>query len=165
MTDITFDLEGYRINLRVAAVLTRGEDILVCRVKTEAWWFLPGGRIKANESSAEAISRELREEIGDHFRIHRPILCSENFFRLHGVSFHEICTFYDADWLGDRLITQPQSASDVVEWIPRTEVMALDLRPEFIKRFIIHPPPHLILVIHRESQRTDSMDGCFTSPP
>jgi ADP-ribose pyrophosphatase YjhB (NUDIX family) len=156
MTDITFDLEGYRINLRVAAVLTSGKDILVCRVRTENWWFLPGGRIKANESSIEAIARELHEEIGDQFRIHRPMVCAESFFDLNGVSFHEICTYYKAEWLRDRLISQPEAASDVVAWMPRTEVRTLDLRPAFIKRFILHPPPHLVLVVHREGQRTAS---------
>lgn len=91
MTDITMDLGGCRVNLRVAAIVTKGQEVLVCRLRSEDWWFLPGGRIKTNESSIDALTRELREEIGDAFRIRRAIVVAESFFDLHGVSFHELC--------------------------------------------------------------------------
>lgn len=152
MTDISFDLGGYTINLRVAAVIVRGDDVVVCRARPEDWWYLPGGRIKTNETSVQALTRELREEMGEHFQIRRPIVCAENFFTLHGVSVHEICTFYEVDWLDDALITPSEGANEVIEWMPRNRVMTIDLKPEFIKPYVLNPPPQLELVIYRDSQ-------------
>ncbi len=152
MADISINLDGYRVNLRVSAVVTRGEEVLVCRVNTENWWFLPGGRIKTNETSVEALSRELREEIGELFQIQRPIVCAENLFKLHGVAFHEFCTFYQVEWLGSRRIVQQEGMNEVVAWIQRTEVTGIDLRPSFMKQQILHPPATLQLIINRESQ-------------
>lgn len=150
MADIFFNLDGWMVNLRVAAVVTRGEDVLMCRGKTESWWFLPGGRVKTGESSREALTRELREEIGDAFRIRRPIICSENFFGLHDTPFHEVCTYYEVEWLGGNALVQEEGRSEVFQWIPRAEVMATDLKPEFLKRYILNPPLQLGLVINKE---------------
>ncbi len=152
MADISINLDGYRVNLRVSAIVTRREDVLVCRVSTENWWFLPGGRIKTNESSFEALHRELREEIGESFRISGPIICAENFFKLHGVAFHELCTFYQVEWLGSNEVVQQEGINEVLAWIPRTEVTTIDLKPGFIKQHILNPPSTLQLVINREGQ-------------
>ena len=63
MNDIAINVNGYLVNLRVGAIVSRGDDVLVCRMKDKNWWFLPGGRIKTNESSLTALQRELAEEI------------------------------------------------------------------------------------------------------
>jgi 8-oxo-dGTP pyrophosphatase MutT (NUDIX family) len=102
MSDITFSIDGYHVNLRVAAIVCQQDQILICRVPDKDWWFLPGGRIKASESSLIALKRELCEEIGDNFHIARPSVCSENFFELDGRCFHEVCTYYEVQWLGTK---------------------------------------------------------------
>lgn len=155
MADISIDLAGYRVNLRVGAIVTKSGDVLICRDAGEDWWYLPGGRIKTNESSVDALTRELREEIGDSFRIVRPIVCAESFFNLHGTSFHELCTFYEVEWIGGNRLVPEQDSREVLEWIPGTEVHSVDLRPGFIKRYILNPPPTLELVINREGLPTN----------
>jgi ADP-ribose pyrophosphatase YjhB (NUDIX family) len=161
MTDITFDLDDQRFNLRVAAIVTRGDEVLLCRVWDEDWWFLPGGRIKTNETSLEALDRELTEEIGRDFRVVRPLVCSENFFDLDGRSFHEICTFYEVEWTGgpvqQRQVTQ--GVAEVRCWMPRHDLLAVDLRPSFIKEHIVRPKPGLELVIHRENAPGQNPDA------
>ncbi len=151
MTDISFDLDGFTVHLRAGAIVTRGDDVVVCRLRTENWWYLPGGRIKTNESSVDALARELREEIGEFFRIVRPIVLAENFFTLHAVSFHEICIFYAVEWLDGNQLSESDSRDEVVVWVPKTSLPALDLRPTFIKQFVLTPPATLQLVIHRDS--------------
>ena len=149
MTDIQFDLGETRVNLRVAALIVHAEKILICRVQTEDWYFLPGGRIKTNESSLEAIQREIEEEIGTKFDIVRPIVIAENFFGLANMPFHEICIFYLVEWLDDSQNIK-MSAGEELCWIPRQDVVGIDLRPALIKSFIIKIPDQVQLVISRE---------------
>ena len=52
----------------VAAVMKRGEKILLCRRPPNkahgGLWEFPGGKCEAGESDAETIRRELHEELG-----------------------------------------------------------------------------------------------------
>ena len=52
----------------VAAVLARGNELLVCQRPFQkrhgGLWEFPGGKVEPNESDAEALRRELREELG-----------------------------------------------------------------------------------------------------
>src|SRR5512140_3813025 len=54
--------------LVVAAVVRRGEDILVTRRPDRpgkpGQWEFPGGKVEAGEAEPEALRRELREELG-----------------------------------------------------------------------------------------------------
>lgn len=163
MSDITIDVNGYCINLRVAGILHLDDKILVCRMIDKDWWFLPGGRIKANESSLQALQRELCEEIGKSFRIVRPAVCSENFFQLDGRSFHEVCTYYDVQWTGTKDMEQPKDANEVFDWAAREDIPKLDLKPAFLKKYILNPSPNLELVIYREGDQTAEVDGAINT--
>lgn len=52
----------------VAAVISRGEDLLVCQrpphKRHGGLWEFPGGKCEPGESDADAIRRELAEELG-----------------------------------------------------------------------------------------------------
>ena len=52
----------------VAALITRDSKLLVCQRKHSdshpLQWEFPGGKVEAGESPAEALARELREELG-----------------------------------------------------------------------------------------------------
>jgi 8-oxo-dGTP diphosphatase len=52
----------------VAALITRDSKLFVCQRRREdsqgLKWEFPGGKVEAGESPAEALARELREELG-----------------------------------------------------------------------------------------------------
>jgi 8-oxo-dGTP diphosphatase len=52
----------------VAALITRGSKILVCQRRRDdtyaLQWEFPGGKIESGESPAQALARELHEELG-----------------------------------------------------------------------------------------------------
>ena len=152
MSDITVNVDGYRVNLRVGAIVSQEDKILICRMRHLDWWFLPGGRIKVNESSRQALKRELHEEIGDSFEVGTPFLCSENFFELNGDCFHEFCTYYNVQWLGPAMFEQDEDVKEVFAWITREEVAQIDLRPAFLKSYIMNPSANLELVIYRDGE-------------
>ncbi|QDT40915.1 RNA pyrophosphohydrolase [Gimesia alba] len=151
MTDITVDLNGYRVNLRVAAIVTRGTEVLLCRPRGHDWWFLPGGRIKTNEDSHAALHRELTEEIGPGFEVIRPTVIVENFFDLDGTHFHELCTIYEVAWNGDALNGNPAVYEEVFAWFPREQLADIVLKPDFLKEPINNPQPGLQLIVNRDN--------------
>lgn len=150
MSDVTFDFHGHRINLRVGAIVRRGDEIVLCRNRSENWWYLPGGRLKAGEDSLEGLKRELNEELGSSFEIKRPIVCGENFFTFQGASFHEVCFYYEVVWTGGPLRPDGPEAYEEFIWLPVREIAAFELRPGFMKPFIANPPATLQLVISHE---------------
>ncbi len=67
----------------VAAVIRRGGAILITRRHDQAerggQWEFPGGKVEEGESEAEALRRELREELGCEIEIGR--LLARHFHR------------------------------------------------------------------------------------
>jgi 8-oxo-dGTP diphosphatase len=57
----------------VAAVITRGDRLLACRRNADreagGLWEFPGGKVEAGESAADALAREIREELGVGIRV------------------------------------------------------------------------------------------------
>jgi len=52
------------IDLGVLALVEQGGKVVVVRHSYKSGWMLPGGAVKRGEPPAEAIIRELKEEIG-----------------------------------------------------------------------------------------------------
>jgi 8-oxo-dGTP diphosphatase len=52
----------------VAAILRRGEQVLICRRTARQshplQWEFPGGKVEPGETPAQALARELQEELG-----------------------------------------------------------------------------------------------------
>ena len=108
MTDITFDLSGIVVNLRVGALVQSEGNVLICRIPSEEWWYVPGGRIAVGEPSIDAISRELSEELEGEWAIGSLVASSENFFTLDSRRCQEICFYYAIEWLSDPKALTPR---------------------------------------------------------
>jgi ADP-ribose pyrophosphatase YjhB (NUDIX family) len=132
MHDICTPVGDWTINLRVAAIVRRGGDVLVCRLN-EDWWFYPGGRIRAGETSRDAMLRELREELGDACDVGPLRGCVENFFPAEGTRFHEICFVYEARWVGGAVAGRE---AEEWAWIRAADIGGVDVRPAGIKGWV-----------------------------
>ena len=110
---------------------------------------MPGGRIQTSESSHSAIKRELSEEIGEHFEVNSPVICSENFFTLDGRQFHEMCVYYDVIWTGSKQSCR-SDADEIRQWFPVTRLPTVNLKPSFLKRYIGKDISGVEYVIHRD---------------
>jgi len=95
--DISWQDPHGTFNLRVAAILTRGAEILLCTVEGLGYWFLPGGRVRFGEPAAAALARELAEELGHQFPAGELALVVENIYAGAGIE-HEIGFYYRLPW-------------------------------------------------------------------
>jgi len=81
-----------QINFRVAGVAIHDGRILLDRNTRNDYWVLPGGHPDVMEPMAEALRREVREEIGEAVRVGRLLWIVENFFHkrkdIHELSFY-----------------------------------------------------------------------------
>ena len=95
--DISWSASGETFNLRVAAVITRDQRVLLCTVDGLGYWFLPGGRVRFGEPARVALSRELAEELGHQFPAGRLALVVENIYG-EGSLEHEVGFYYRLAW-------------------------------------------------------------------
>jgi hypothetical protein len=102
----------------------------------------------------DALVRELSEEVGDRFQVRRPLACVENSYSSHRASFHQVCIIYAVEWLGGSRVAAREGVGEVLLWVPRAEVTQIDLRPALLKPYILDPPPHLVLITHRDTRDT-----------
>jgi 8-oxo-dGTP pyrophosphatase MutT (NUDIX family) len=86
-----------RFQMRAVAIIRREGYLLIHRATHETFWSLPGGRVEFGETAAEALEREIVEELGCRSTISELRYLVENFFSYKGESRHEIGWYYDAE--------------------------------------------------------------------
>jgi ADP-ribose pyrophosphatase YjhB (NUDIX family) len=96
-----------RIRPLALALIRKGDEILVeegrDNVKNETFFRLLGGVIEFGERGADALRRELREELGAEGEVKRLVAALENLFTYEGESAHEIVLIYECSLRDDRL--------------------------------------------------------------
>lgn len=148
-------------NFRVAALFLHEGRILILRDESCPIDYLPGGRAHLFEPAAEALARELREELGlTRTPPHRPVFVAENFYRVEADEsasfrgdFHEVLACFlveppqellargesfvireESDNLADREVHH-------FRWVDFGELAGLPFVPEFLKTRIHDLPP------------------------
>ncbi|HSO27350.1 MAG TPA: NUDIX domain-containing protein [Anaerolineales bacterium] len=71
-------------------VLVSGDHILLTQKHARGYSYLPGGHIEFGESAADALNRELQEEIGGRARVGAFLGALEQSFSARGKFHHEI---------------------------------------------------------------------------
>lgn len=98
---------GPRIRPIALALIRRGDEILVGEgwdgVKDETFFRLLGGTIEFGENGADAVRRELLEELGAESVVERLVGALENVFTFEGEPGHELALVYECELLDDRL--------------------------------------------------------------
>lgn len=84
-------------------LLNQGYD----RVKRENFYRPVGGAVEFGESAAEALVREIREELGEEIADLRRLGVLENRFTFEGRPGHEIIFVFDARFLREELYDAP----------------------------------------------------------
>ena len=111
--------------LVVAAIIERDDAFLLTRrqqgVHLEGLWEFPGGKIDAGETHAQALVRELREELG--VDVHVKEL---RFHTTHEYDDRTIALyFYECELRG----TPRPLLGQQMRWVPRDELATLGFPP------------------------------------
>lgn len=86
-----------KIHVIARAILLQGEKVILCRVKGEEKFFLPGGHVENGETIKQALVRELEEEIGSYeYRLSAFAgVCEGTFSREKGVLQQEVNILFE----------------------------------------------------------------------
>jgi len=165
--DVSFTLDNVAFVQRTAAVLIRDGKVLLETSDGVDFWTLPGGKVALMETSLEALSRELTEELGISLSNPRLLWVTESFYSCKYKNHHEI-TFYYRVELPDGAETQhltssgeaivrPDKPGDTENltfaWHNIDTLAEVNLLPEFLKAGIKHMPEKLEHIVHLEGPR------------
>jgi ADP-ribose pyrophosphatase YjhB (NUDIX family) len=131
---ISLETSAGSFNVRTVGVAIHDEQVLLHGAAHDTWWALPGGRVEMHESSADALVREMREEMGVEVELLRLLWVLERFFvssqRHHSIQFYYLMQVPEAlSPESAPTFTSPQSNDTplVFHWYPLAELESLPL--------------------------------------
>ncbi|MBQ8135500.1 MAG: NUDIX domain-containing protein [Clostridia bacterium] len=157
MTDLTFKTKDGTFNYRVCAVMIHDSKILAMRDSGISHYYLPGGRVRINETAENALLRELKEELDIDITAEmiRPLWLAQGFFRLDnsGEQYHELALYFlvdisktDLSARGESFILNEGEKSHRFDWLKFEELETKYFYPLFLKKEIFHLPESLKMI-------------------
>lgn len=123
-------------------VIVEGDRILLVKAKRgylKDSWNLPGGFVGYGESPAEAVAREVAEEVGVPCRVGRPLGVESFIGKKSYMHWHMF--FYEAKLLGERFHPAADEIAEV-RWFPLREAVELIGSPvmrEKVRELFLRP--------------------------
>lgn len=132
-----------RPELCVGAVVVRGDELLLVergRGAAVGQWAVPGGRVEAGETMAEAVVREVREETG------LEVACGAALGWVERISdeHHFVIVDFVAEPLDATAPLAPGDDAADAAWVPLAELARIDLVAGLADFLAAHGvlPPH-----------------------
>ena len=118
--------------VRATALIINNGKLLVTKDKDK--YYTIGGAIQVNESTEDAVIREVGEELGVKAQTGQLAFIVENRFEQDGVYYHNIEFHYLVDLLEDAPLTmQEDEKSQPCKWIDLDKLEDFQLVPAFLK--------------------------------
>ena len=158
--DLKFSTPGGLFNYRVGAVIIHGGRYLLMHNPEDPYYYSVGGRVHFDETTEEAVIREVREETGITLEIERMLFFQEQFFEeeVTGEHIHELGVYFlmrdseDLDHVRCDSVTGRGVREELV-WVPAEELAEYHFVPESVGRRLRNLPEnveHIIEINHRE---------------
>lgn len=140
-TDIQFKINDIIFNCRAVAIIIYDNKILFQKRKQDEFWALPGGKIRVGEATKEAITRELKEELGlVNFNVSDVATVSEYFFEFGKDKYHQFIfghkvSVLDSEWIfKDETFTGIEEQENLLfKWFELNELETEPIKPDFVK--------------------------------
>ena len=151
-TDLTLDVDDYKLNVRATAVIIHNGKLLVHHNKENEHYVLIGGRVKIGEDSATTVKREVEEEIGKKVETEEFLATIENFFEMNGKKHHEYmfmqkCEFTDEEDKKIDYALKNLEGEDKIEyiWIDLKDLEKYHVLPVVVKDVLKRKKPILYI--------------------
>ena len=135
--DVVIKDGDYKFNFRVAAVFVNDDKVLLQSTAEDDYLAFPGGRVQYNETTIDALKREMKEELGVSLKDSEITLIhvAENFFGHKDKRFHELLFVYhinneDINKKEDIKVMDKETA--INKWYPIDSLKNMDVRPHII---------------------------------
>lgn len=133
--DLTIDFDASILNIRVL-LLIRYNGGYLFELNTDGYYFAIGGRVKFGESSSEAATRELKEELNyDNVEL-KLIGVIENFFQIGEKSVYEVNFVYGGAIKDEIDFKILKSDHQGFNFLLPEEVQSCDVKPKVLKELI-----------------------------
>ena len=151
--DITYTINNNKFKYRVGAIIINDNKLLAMHDERSPYYYLPGGKVKMNESAEQAIIREIQEELNIECNIIRPLWLSQSFFNedVDKIDYHELCIYYlielsDKDLCKkDKFTLNERKHTFEFKWLEFDKLKDEYLYPLFIKKEIYNLPEHFTI--------------------
>ncbi len=156
MISVTKDHKAF--NLRCAAIFRNNNRVLLHTIQGNGFWVLPGGRCHFGENSAEALKREIREELRTDITVGPLVWIVENFFTHNGKEHQNTGFYYEAEFSKGHPYYKENNTISFVEngrellfrWFDCNELSDLILYPSFIREKLREPSASITHIIHED---------------
>ena len=118
--------------VRATALIVKDNRLLV--VEDEDGCYTIGGAIQVNETTEDAVVREVKEELGVTSKAGPLAFVVENHFEQAGIHYHNIEFHYFVDLLEDApLVMQKDTKPLPCRWLALDDLHTVNLKPAFLK--------------------------------
>lgn len=145
-TDINVNIEGINFLSRSCAVVINNGKVLFQKRKNDKFWALPGGKIEVMETTKQAITRELNEELGiTDILVGDIISVTENFFEINGKKIHQYIFTHKVEFNDSRYnkiegtFDGTEEGKDVIfTWIKLEDLKSAPIKPDYVADQILN---------------------------
>ena len=137
MTLPEYELGGIETIAR--GICIKDGHILICRNRKVGNLYFPGGHIEFGETGAEALVREVREEMGVESTAREFLGCCEHRFNQHGKPHAEINLIFSLEIPSVALGQTVPSCEDWIafEWMPIGELASSAVEPAALRACVL----------------------------
>lgn len=140
VTDIAVKIEGVDFMCRSCAVVMHDGKILFQKRRNDKYWALPGGKIEVLETTKEAVTRELKEELDiTDITVGDVISVTENFFECNGnrvhqyIFAHKVTFNYPKYNDVEGTFDGSEEGKDVIfTWVKKDDLVNTPIKPDYV---------------------------------
>ena len=157
--DLRIETETEEFHGRTCGIIKQDDRFLIMRVNKTKYYHIPGGHIEIGEDSEQAVTREIKEEIGCDVAKLKLFAIQENFWtrnnkKCHGIEFYYIVEpKQKIQMIDTEKIEIDKGKEKLLEfkWVTLEELKKIDLRPANIRNMLIEKKylNNLIHIIER----------------